>query len=188
MSAKIKLMIGIICFLVLMIISLLAYRFLNSSYRPGTDPASDAAQNAEDKIEAIDFTVYDAAGNPVTLFSKFDKPVILNFWASWCPPCKAEMPDFQALYEEKKDEINFMMINQTDGQQETRQTAQEFLTETGYTFPVYFDTGLDAGYLYGVSALPATLFIDKVGYVIYGRLGQISGEELRAYADLLTGE
>ena len=86
----------------------------------GTAPSGDAAptetsgsgeETDQPDMTAPGFTVYDAAGEPVTLESLRGKPVILNFWATWCGYCVMEMPDFQAAYEEFGDQIHFMMVN-----------------------------------------------------------------------------
>lgn len=128
-------------------------------------------QAPEQELEpAPDFTVYDAEGNAVRLSDFRGKPVIVNFWASWCGPCKSEMPDFQELYETYGQEIHFVMVNMTDGAQETKESASEFIGKMGYTFPVYYDTDLDATYTYGVYSIPTTFFFDESGNVIaYGQ-------------------
>ena len=83
----------------------------------------------EPDIAAPDFTVLDREGNPVKLSDFAGKPVVLNFWASWCGPCKSEMPDFQEAYEKYDGEVVFIMVNCTDGSRETMDTAMEFISE-----------------------------------------------------------
>ena len=106
-------------------------------------------------------------------------PVVLNFWASWCPPCKAEMPEFDEIAKEYADKVAFMMVNLTDGVQETQEKAQAFIDSMGYTFPVYFDKDSDAAYKYGIQSIPTTIFIDANGNLIAGATGAIDGETLR---------
>ena len=119
---------------------------------------------------APDFTVYDKDGNAVKLSDFRGKPTIVNFWASWCGPCKREMPDFQEVYTEYGSEINFLMVNLTDGQQETKESAKAYIDGAGYTFPVYYDLDLNAANTYGVYSVPATYFFDAEGHgVTYGR-------------------
>ena len=136
---------------------------------------------------APDFTVYDLEGNRVSLSDFRGQPVILNFWASWCGPCKSEMPDFQAKFEEYGEQIHFLMVNLTDGSQETVESAQGFVDGQGYTFPVYFDTDYSGAMAYTVSAVPATYFIDEAGNLVaYGK-GALTGETLQRGIDMLLG-
>ena len=136
---------------------------------------------------APDFTVYDLEGNAHTLSEYRGKPVVLNFWASWCGPCTSEMPDFQAKFEEYGERIHFLMVNLTDGSQETVESAQGFVDGQGYTFPVYFDSDYSAAIAYSVSAFPATYFIDESGAMVaYGK-GAMSGETLQRGIDMLLG-
>lgn len=118
------------------------------------------------KTLAPDFIVYDAEGNEVALSDFQGKPVVLNFWASWCGPCKSEMPDFQEVYEEYGEEVQFLMVNLTDGRQETVETAGQFIADLGYSFPVYYDTERIAASEYGVHSVPRTYFIDAEGYLV----------------------
>lgn len=130
---------------------------------------ADGEPAAEEQL-APDFTVYDRDGNPVKLSDFRGKPVVLNFWSSRCGPCKSEMPDFQQAYDQLGEEIHFLMVNVTDGSWDTMDSATAFLDESGYTFPVYFDTGLSASAAYGTSSLPVTYFIDAEGRgIAYGR-------------------
>ena len=134
---------------------------------------------------APDFTVYDRDGNAVRLSDFRGKPVVVNFWASWCGPCQSEMPDFEKVYQELGDEIHFLMVNMTDGSRETVQSASDFVAGEGYTFPVYFDTELQAALAYRVYSLPATYFIDAQGGAVTYATGAISEELLRIGIDLI---
>ena len=136
---------------------------------------------------APDFTVYDGEGNAHKLSDYRGKPVVLNFWASWCGPCKMEMPDFDETYSEYGDQVHFLMVNLTDGSQETMETASAFIAAEGYSFPVYFDTERSGAIAYGVSAVPVSYFIDAEGYFVTYRPGMLSAEALRKGIDLLIG-
>ena len=136
---------------------------------------------------APDFTVYDLEGNAHKLSDFRGKPVIVNFWASWCGPCKSEMPDFQAKFEEYGEDIQFLMVNLTDGSQETVDSARDYIDGQGYTFPVYFDTDYSGAIAYSVSAVPATYFIDENGALVaYGK-GAMSADVLQKGIDMLIG-
>ena len=132
----------------------------------GEAPSSDSDEKPP--VAAPDFTVEDADGNAVSLSDYIGKPVVVNFWASWCGPCKSEMPAFQQAWETYGDQVEFLLINLTDNQQETVASAKKFLATTAYTFPVYFDTQLSGAMAYGVVGIPATYFIDAQGYVVAG--------------------
>ena len=142
----------------------------------------------ENDYSAPDFTVMDAEGNAHKLSDFVGKPVILNFWASWCGPCKSEMPDFEEVYVEYKDRIHFLMVNLTDGHQETVASAQKLITEKGYTFPVYFDTKLEAANAYYVYSIPQTFFIDKEGNLVAYAQSAISKEILYQGIEMIYGE
>ncbi|MEG1516240.1 MAG: redoxin family protein [Clostridia bacterium] len=142
----------------------------------------DAAPEAQ---KAPDVTVYAADGTPTRLSDFLGKPVVLNFWASWCPPCKGEMPDFQKLYDEVGDDVVFMMVNQTDGQRETQKKAAAFIEKQGYTFPVYFDTDLAASMTYQVYSIPTTVLVDVQGNLVAISPGQMDEATLRAGIEMI---
>ena len=119
------------------------------------------ANNDESLSPAYNFTMQDMNGTSVKLSSLSDKPIVLNFWASWCPPCKAEMPDFEAAYKKYGNEVNFVMVSVDD----TFSEAADFMASSGYTFPAYYDVNGEGGYLYSITSIPRTYFINKDGYI-----------------------
>ena len=148
------------------------------SVSPAQGSSSQEGQEDSSTIQAPNVTILDAAGKEVQLHSLVGKPIILNFWASWCPPCKQEMPDFEAAYKEYGSEIQFMMVNMTDGGRETISSAKEYIASQGYSFPVYFDTKQEAAIEYGVSAIPTTYFINAQGNIIAYAAGAITAQHL----------
>lgn len=160
----------------------------------GPQTAEEAAESEStggveaEKVLAPDFTVYDQEGNEVHLSDFTGKPIVLNFWASWCGPCKMEMPDFHEKYLELGEEVHFLMINMTDGSRETVDSASEFISGQGYTFPVFYDTQADAAMTYGAYSLPTTYFIDGEGCAIAQATGAIQAETLQRGIDMITSD
>lgn len=152
-----------------------------------TADSGDTQQTAEDaeaqRTAAPDFTAYDADGNAVQLSDYFGKPLVLNFWASWCGPCKSEMPAFQQAYEQE-DGVQFLLVNMTGGR-ETQADAEALLAQEGYTFPVLFDLDLDAAMTYGVAALPTTYFLDAEGNLVAWAQGAINEQTLQQGLEMI---
>ena len=141
--------------------------------------AGDMDENAEaEELFAPDFTVYDAEGRAVRLSDFRGKPAVLNMWASWCGPCRSEMPHFDSVWSEYGDEFNFLMVNMTLSSRESLENAKEYISEGGYGFPVYYDTEGEAMTAYGAYSIPMTFFIDAEGRLITYARGSISEEIL----------
>ena len=165
------------------------YNNLSESMAPDQlatqEPTAAPDETTPQLMQAPDFTVYDAEGNAVNLSDYFGKPIVVNFWASWCGPCKMEMPDFQEKYLELEEDITFLMVNMTDGDRETVEIASAFIAEAGYTFPVLFDTAASAAMTYGVYSLPSTYFIDAEGNAVARATGAIDSATLQQGIDLI---
>ncbi|MCL2571554.1 MAG: TlpA family protein disulfide reductase [Defluviitaleaceae bacterium] len=125
-----------------------------------------------------DFVMYDADGNQLSLSDFFGKPIVLNFWATWCPNCVDEIPYFEALYAERGDEIHIIKINLLDGQRETRDRVDRFMEDNGFTFPLFFDGG-DGALEYGVRFIPMTFFINAAGEMVAHAQGAVDDAMLR---------
>jgi len=187
MNKKLDFIILVGTLALVLVLAFSAYNYLAKSNAPdnfatvaptnGKEPTGGTEPTAEKQL-APDFTVYDLAGNAHKLSDYRGKPVVLNFWASWCGPCKSEMPDFDAAYKQYGTAVQFLMVNLTDGYQETVESASGFVAESGYSFPVFYDTDVDAARVYGVNAVPMTYFLDAQGYVIAVGQGALSAVNL----------
>lgn len=159
-----------------------AYKYLTSvTTVPPSPPDNTSAPPAGGRTgapgnrnAAPDFTVTDGGGNRVSTADLSGKPVILNFWATWCPPCRSELPAFDKLYRQYGNEVSFMMIDLTDGYREIVEGVRKFISENGYTFPVYYDTEGSAAEAYNVSSIPFTVAVGRNGNIVGTHLGAMS--------------
>lgn len=140
------------------------------------DPEASAPTSEPDAntTAAPDFTMTDSQGKTLTLADFKGKPVLLNFWASWCGPCQSEMPDIQKAWEAHAQDIDFVIVNMTGMSGETEQAARTFLADNGYTFPVYFDKDSSAAAAFGVNSIPQTYLIDAEGNILGGYMGAMT--------------
>lgn len=148
-----------------------------------TSSEKDSDENAVKTVP--DFTMTDTSGEEVKLSDFFGKPVVLNFWASWCGPCKSEMPHFEDAYQKYGENINFVIVNLTDGARETKEKASEFIEEQGYTFPVYFDTNTEGAMTYGTYSIPVTYFIAADGTPVAQANGALDAATLQKGLDMI---
>jgi len=201
MNNKIKALLGLLAFAVLIVAAVFAYdRLQNEVESPdnlvllGTEPDTDTEIQMELETEedtpnplqqAPDFTVFDMDGNEVSLSDLLGNPFVLNFWTTWCPSCVLESPYFEQLYLNMGNEVRILKVNLIDGQRETRQNVDDFITTHGYTFPVYFDTTGEASRAYSVRSIPNTFFINADGYIAARIMGIAREQTLQAGIDAI---
>ena len=192
MNQKKTLLAASLALVVLLGISYVMYDKLGVQMSMGAptlqETASTQHETQRDPVQAPDFTVLDWEGNEATLSERLGKPVILNFWASWCGPCKSEMADFDEAFQSWGEEVEFMMLNMTDGARETVDSAKAYVEQEDYSFPVYFDTQYSAAIAYGANALPTTYFIDAEGYAVARAVGPLDSETLEEGIKLILPE
>lgn len=138
--------------------------------------STEAEETAAEVLPALDFELKDQYGNTHTLADYKGKTIFLNFWATWCPPCRAEMPDIQKLYENAATEGDDVLVvlgvaGPGMGQEKDEAGIKAFLDENGYTYPVLMDTKGELFTGYGIYSYPTTFMIDKEGNVF----GYVSG-------------
>ena len=163
-----------------------AYRLLGQMTNP-TVPVetNEAGEPVSSQKEAADFTVYDGDGAPVTLQSKRGKPVLINFWATWCAPCRSELADIDEAYKTYGDKVEFMMVNLTDGNSETVEGVRDYIAENGYTFPVYYDSDESAALAWGVGSIPMTVLIGPDGKYLHTQIGVMSADTIENLMQML---
>ena len=114
------------------------------------------------------------------------KPLYLNFWASWCPPCRGELPEFNEMDQDfkKSGEAVLLAVNMTDGQRDTKSKVQKFINDEKYGIRVLLDEKGEAAAAYGIQYLPTTYVIDAKGMV----RGQLVGGTTKAAVMKLVNE
>ena len=195
-----KTIFAIVIFGVFITTAYFAYGFLSERFGPKpfslqqngetnhkTSPAPSGAEDIEDedRMKAPDFYVYNDKGEKVDFSDFIGKPVIINFWTTWCPYCVDEMADFNEAYMKYKDDVHFLMVNQTDGVRETKKAAEDFVEKEGFKFPIYFDLDFSASYVYGIQYLPTTVFVDSEGFFHSGYAGPINKSTLEKHINEL---
>lgn len=156
---------------------------------------NEETADAEEKQEtesgltpAIDFILTDQYGNTHKLSDYKGKTVFLNFWATWCSPCRAEMPDIQKLYEsaetEGEDALVVLGVAAPNlGNEKSEEEIKAFLEENGYTYPVLMDTTGEVFMSYGVNAFPTTFMITREGEVFGYASGQLNEATMKSIVE-----
>lgn len=126
---------------------------------------------------APDFTLTDLDGNAVRLSDFRGKVVFLNFWATWCPPCRAEMPAMEELYREYRDK-GVVIIGVDLG--ESRSSVKSFVEENGYSWTFVIDSTGEVARDYMVTGIPSSFFIDKDGIIRALQVGSMSRATMEA--------
>ncbi|HYG57970.1 MAG TPA: redoxin domain-containing protein [Symbiobacteriaceae bacterium] len=125
-------------------------------------PRGDASANLVAGEAAPDFALQALDGTQVRLADLKGKPVVINFWASWCSPCRKEMPDFEVMYQQYREQ-GLVVLGINVG--EPRVTVADFRQQVGVTFPILTDVHEDAQSAYKILPLPATFFVDRSGTI-----------------------
>ena len=124
-------------------------------------------QSQNEAIQAPDFKLSLLNGGETSLSDFSGKPVMLNFWATWCPPCREEMPYLQQIHEQRSADVVVLTVNMAENPGD----VEEFIREFGLSFPVLLDSNGDVAQQYGVRAIPTTFFIDKSGILQGVKIG-----------------
>lgn len=157
--------------------------------RGNAAPSLNPAEESGKYPDAPDFRVKAQDSQDLALTDLKGKAVIVNFWASWCGPCRMEFPEFQAFYDAHKDEDDFALvpINLTQGR-ESREQADAFIEQNQYTMPYYYDMDGSAGTAYGTYAIPCTFAIDAEGRMVQMHRGVVNAKMLEEMLQKARGQ
>lgn len=150
-----------------------------------TDIPGGQSPAIQNKGDYKDFTVTDKDGKEVKLSDFIGKPIVINFWATWCPPCRSELAHFDKLAKEYEGKVHFLMVNLSG---EDKRSVKNFVQSNGYTFPLYFDDTNSGSSAYSVSSIPVTVFITAKGDIGAQRIGAMSEATLRSYITQLLNK
>lgn len=135
-------------------------------------------------FKAPDFQLTTLDGKTVALSDYCGKVVLINFWATWCPPCRTEMPDIQAAAQAHPDGLVVLAINNAEDAETVKRFAQQF----NLTFPILLDSDGSVARKYGVQGLPTSFFIDRAGIVRAANMGAMSRAYIEAQIAALGAE
>jgi thiol-disulfide isomerase/thioredoxin len=136
----------------------------------------------EEKVAALNFKLKDLNGKDVSLSDFKGKKVLLNFWASWCPPCISEMPDIENLYNETKN-TDLVILAVNIG--EDKDTVKSFTNINKYNFTVLLDLDQSTGRQYNIAAIPTSFFIDEEGNIVSSIKGAMTLDQMKSYISKL---
>jgi peroxiredoxin len=154
----------------------------NDTNQNDTAPQSTEINSNLIKTKAIDFKLKDLNGNELSLSDLKGKKVFLNFWATWCPPCKAEMPEIEKLYQETKDS-DLVIVAVEIG--EPLDTVKSFINSNKYNFKVLIDPDQSVATKYNITSIPTSYFIDTEGNIVSKHVGGMNIDQMKVYIKTL---
>ncbi|PFG03062.1 TlpA family protein disulfide reductase [Bacillus sp. es.036] len=172
---------------IVVVLGFLAYSLYSSHQEkevsdPAQMQAAEVTSNAheigiEEGNRAPDFTLYSLEGKEVSLSDSKGKVTFINFWTTWCPPCKEEMPDMQEFYEEdgKEFDAEIFAVNLTTNESSS-QVVKDFARKNNLTFPILLDTEGELMETFATITIPTTYVIDKNGIIMKKVIGPMSKE------------
>jgi thiol-disulfide isomerase/thioredoxin len=159
-------------------IGLLVVFYLNEDHSVTSDLIQERAY-IRVGVDAPDFSLTDLTNQTVQLKKLFGKPIILNFWATWCGPCRIEMPMLESFYQNRSENIEFLAINM----QEKEQSVQKFAGELNLNFPILLDLDAEVSTMYRIQGLPTTVILSSEGKISAIHIGVISESQLIGYLE-----
>lgn len=168
-----KIIIGLVALVVVVAAGVFTY------VKPSPGPDKMAQATASEQKTAPSLVLTRFADGKETNLSNFvgKKPIYLNFWATWCPPCVREMPFMEELYPQYKDKLEFLVVSVDN----KKSDVDAFLKKTGYQMPIYTTDNDAAGKAFGIQGIPASLLISPEGKIVKFHVGSMSKEEMEAF-------
>ena len=193
-ASKRGLLVAIIALVVIIVAGLFAYNAFSSARSQAASSSSAEVKSewAEPSgtgpmLVDYDAIVYTESGMPFAFSEIADgKPLVVNYWATWCPYCVQEMPDYLEIYRDYNGRVSFAFVDCADGKRETVGKAAAWLADNGFAeLPAYYDVESEAQYLYRVTSLPTTVVVSASGEVMTVSPGTIDPDTLRSALDSL---
>ena len=179
----IKKICGIILIISGVVMLLTGVTNINRNKQHNNIEKDEIIENEQNEEKAIDFTLKDQYGNEHTLSEYKGKTIFLNFWATWCPPCREEMPDIEEIYNEYGKNNNDIIVLGVAAPNLGREGSEEeivnFLSENNYTFPVVMDFGGELVYKYDIVVFPSTFIINEDGEIVHKIVGAMDKESMQ---------
>lgn len=135
---------------------------------------TDTATNEDSATPVPDLEVEAFDGDTVTIDDYRGTPLVVNFWASWCPPCVAEMPDLEAVHQASNDQVAFVGVNTQD----TVEAAEDLVEQTGVTYDLVRDPDGELFRAFGVFGMPSTFYVDASGAIVHQHTGLLTRDDL----------
>lgn len=136
---------------------------------------TEVKQEKKEELKALDFSLEMTDGKVFTLLENIDKPILVNYWATWCPPCVREFPDLEEMYKNYKDKMNFIAVNSA----ETKSVIEAFMTKNKFTIPVAMDSDNRVGMMYGIQSIPTTFIVNTEGVIVFAQLGMMTKTQMK---------
>lgn len=147
-------------------------------------PNESSKTENESSIDLAKFEFIDGKEEVIDITDNIGRPMVVNMWATWCPPCREEMPAFQKAWEDHKEGVDFFMVNALHSKPgENKEAVDRFVEKHKLTLPIYYDLDLATMIEVQATFLPTTLFINKEGEIVHHQIGMISPEDLEKHIE-----